>query len=237
MVITAGLYGSGSTWAYNVIRLLLQDTPGLGPVHAGFADALAELPEPDGHPGSVVIKTHCPDRAMRIFARATAAHVVITVRDPRDAIVSMMQRFGISFIDMREGLIASAHLLLGLVAYRPALVLRYEDGFSRSEDTVKGIAAFLGVPASADQTAGIAAALTPERVAADIRALADAGRFGTTPDAQAADPVTQWHPGHVGDGRVGKWREVLTEIEGAALMADCAAYCRAFRYGVDPAGG
>ncbi len=237
MIITAGLYGSGSTWAYNVIRLLLQNAPSLTPVHAGFADALAELPEPEGHPGSIVIKTHCPDRAMRIFARATAAPVVMTVRDPRDAITSMMQRFGVSCAEMRDGLIASAHLLLGLAAYRPALVLRYEDGFSRSEDTVKGIAAFLGLRASAEQIARIAAALTPERVVADIAALVASGGFGATPNALAADPVTQWHPGHVGDGRVGKWREVLTEAEAAALMADCAAYCRAFRYGPDAPGG
>lgn len=230
VVIAAGLYGSGSTWAFNVVRLLLEATPGLAPVHAGFADQLAELPEPEGAPGAVVIKTHRPDRAMRLFARATASSVVLTIRDPRDGIVSMMQRFGVSFAEMRGGIVASAHLVIGLAAQRPTLVLRYEDGFSQAEDTVRRIAAFLGLRIAPEDCAAIAAALTPKRVAAEVAALTAAGRFGSVPDARSADPLTQWHPGHVGDGRSGKWREFLSESEAASLMAEVDAYCRIFRY-------
>lgn len=230
MVIAAGLYGSGSTWAFNAIRLMLEATPGLAPVHAGFADALAEMPEPEAAPGSVVIKTHRPDRAMRMFARATAAPVVLTIRDPRDAIVSMMQRFRTEFSAMRPGIVASAHLVIGLAAQRPTLVLRYEDGFTRSEATLHRIGAFLGLRPDAERIAAIAAALTPEQVAADIAAMSAEGRFGATPDPLVADPVTQWHPGHVGDGRMDKWRAHLAPGDAAALMAEIGPYCRTFRY-------
>lgn len=231
VVIAAGLPGSASTWAYNVVRLLLEESPAFRPVRGGFADMLAELPEPTDTPGSLVIKTHQPDRSMRLFARATAAPVVLTVRDPRDAVVSLMQRFGESLGAMRAPIIASAHLLIGLASQRPVLVLRYEDGFSRSAEAVQRIAAFLGQRTAPERLAAIAASLLPERVAADVAAMTEAGAFGEKPEPRAADPVTQWHPSHVGDGRVGKWREVLSEEDAAALMAEAAIFCRAFGYG------
>ena len=230
VVIAAGLYGSASTWAFNAIRLLLEAAPGAAPVHGGFADQLAELPEPQATPGSVVIKTHRPDRAMRLFARATAAPVVLTVRDPRDAIVSMMQRFGVSFADQRPHIVASAHLVVALASQRPRLVLRYEDGFSRSEETVRRIAGFLGLRVPPERIGEIAASLMPDRVAADLAGMAKAGAFGETPDPLAADPVTQWHHGHVGDGRSGKWREVLRAEDAAGLCAELEFFCRGFGY-------
>lgn len=231
VAIAAGLYGSASTWAYNAIRLLLEEAPPLRPVQGGFADALAQLPEPTDPPGSLVIKTHRPDAAMRLFARATAAPVVLTVRDPRDALVSMMQRFGVTAAEMHGGIVASAHLLLALGAQRPVLVLRYEDGFSRSAESVHRIAAFLGLRVAPDRLGAIAASLMPDRVAADIAAMAAAGSFGATPDPRIAESVTQWHVGHVGDGRSDKWRGVLAEEEAARLMAETEPFCRTFGYG------
>lgn len=230
VVIAAGLVGSGSTWAYNALRLLLLEVPEAAPLHGGFADRLADLPEPAEPPGALLVKTHRPDAAMRLLARATAAPVVLTVRDPRDACVSMMQRFGARFADMRQAVATSAEGLLRLAAARPALVFRYEDGFTRDPAAVARIAAHLGLKVPPERQRAIGESLLPDRVAAEIAALAAAGAFGGAHGPSLADPVTQWHAGHVGDGRSGKWRDLLDPAEAASVMAGAAGFARRFGY-------
>lgn len=238
VVIAAGLVGSGSTWAYNAIRLLLEEIPEAAPLHCGFADRLADLAEPREPPGALLIKTHRPDRAMRILAGATAAPVLLTVRDPRDACVSMMQRFGRGFEAVRPAVAMSTAQVLRLAMARPALVLRYEDGFARAPGTVARIATYLGLRVARERIEEIGASLSPERVATGIAGMVAAGRFGPAPAPDMADPVTQWHPGHVGDGRSGKWPEVLSEAEARAVMADARAFAMRFGYdGGHPAKG
>lgn len=230
VVIAAGLVGSGSTWAYNAIRLLLEDVPEAAPLHCGFADRLGDLPEPREPPGAMLIKTHQPDRAMRILAGAAAAPVVLTVRDPRDACVSMMQRFGTGFDEMRPIVAMSADGVLRLAMARPALVLRYEDGFTRAAGTVARIAAFLGLRVAQERIETITESLLPDRVAAGIAGMVAAGRFGPAPAPHMADPVTQWHPGHVGDGRTGKWPEVLSDAQARMVMTDTRGFALRFGY-------
>lgn len=230
VIIAAGLLGSGSTWAYNALRLLLLEMPEARPLHCGFADCLADLHEPRETPGALLIKTHMPDKGMRLFARATAAPVVLTVRDPRDACVSMMQRFGAGFDAMRQAVVTSADRLLGLTAARPALLLRYEDGFTRDPAAVARIAAFLRLKVAPDRLHAIAESLLPDRVAADIAAMTAAGAFGVSPTPERADPVTQWHPGHVGDGRSGKWRDLLDAEQAASIIKGAAEFARRFGY-------
>jgi hypothetical protein len=131
---------------------------------------------------------------------------------------------------MRDAVVASAHLSPHLALKRPRLVLRYEEGFTRDPAAVRRIAAFLGLAVPGARMDAISAAMMADRVAADIEGLIQAGRFGATPDAAVADPVTQWHAGHIGDGRSDKWQALLSDAEAAALMAAVVPYCRVFQY-------
>jgi len=224
VVLAAGLYGSGSTWAYNVVRRLLDDAPG------AFADQDVDLPDTAAEAPVLVVKSHLPDASMRAFVRQRGVPVVLTVRDPRDALASMRQRFAVPHLDLRQALVVSADRLCALVEACAPLVLRYEDGFTRTSGTVRRIADFLGVTVSAPRVDAIHDGLLPSRVAADIATLSAEGAFGEDPGPLAADPLTQWHAGHVGDGRVGKFPQVLSPAEAEALLADTAGFCARFGY-------
>ena len=230
VVFAAGIYGSASTWVYNAIRLLFEQIPTLCPVHAGFADALAEFPEPLISPGSMVIKTHQPDNAMLLFARATSALVVLTVRDPRDAVASMVQRFNQQADDSVPSMVMCAKRLALLAAMTRVLVLRYEDASNRSAETVQRIASFLDLVVAPTSVSAIADSLMPDKVAADIAGMVKRGILGETPDISASDAVTQWHAGHLGDGRTGKWKEVLSERQAEKLIASLRSFCETYGY-------
>lgn len=235
LVLCAGQFGSGSTWVFNAVRGLLARAMGQPEIRGLFADSLRDLPEFTRIGAPLVVKAHRPDRSLRLLGALYGAPMVISVRDPRDAVVSMAQRFGEPVPDCIRAVADCARHLMLLREQPRVLVLRYEDGFTTAPGTVARLAAFLRLAVGEEACAAIAAALTPERVRETVAALERAGVFGATPDPRRHDPRTLWHPGHVGDGRVGKHREALAPEAAAEVLAATAAYCRAFGYATETA--
>ena len=56
------------------------------------------------------------------------------------------------------------------------------------------------------------------------------GKFGAKPNADSFDPNTHWHPGHIGNGRVGKHAAVLSKKQQAQVLAKTREYCSRFGY-------
>jgi len=221
------LKSSGSTWLYNVaIRILKEAEPGKGAVRAFFADNSGMIPDGAEKARVLVIKSHEPSKAILFLTRFARGQVLVTVREPRDSVASLMQRFGHPFEsalkDVREG---GKHVM-ALARERRALVLRYEDGFPDKERTIDEVAAFLGVKISASLRRRIFRSLTREAVQKKIRTL----HAGET-DPNAFDPTTQWQPGHVGDGRIGKFKSVLSAAQQRRIAAETKEYAKKFGYG------
>ena len=54
--------------------------------------------------------------------------------------------------------------------------------------------------------------------------------FGAAPTPDHFDPATHWHPGHVGDGRMGKYAEFLTAAQQEEILTRTRDYCKRFGY-------
>src|SRR4051812_42545431 len=94
---TVGLHGSASTWVFNVVRELMIDAVGEPHVLALYADDLSQLPDSDARSGRhLVIKSHQGSAGLDAWLIAAKAQIVLSVRDPRDASISMAQRFSSS---------------------------------------------------------------------------------------------------------------------------------------------
>ena len=229
-----GQHGSGSTWLYNLVRQVCEAAA--IPHVSVHRDSAANLPWDE--PGSPVIiaKTHNPMADFQAYVARTTGPVSITVRDPRDCVVSLMQRFptttASSFEQALDAIALSAERLEEICRLREVAVFRYEDGFVGSEETVDRIAALLGVALPADRKAALLAALTPEAVRRKIGRLEASGAIQ---GEQVWDKQTHWHVNHVGDGKVGKWRDVLTDEQAREILARTRAYCERFGYWSGPA--
>jgi hypothetical protein len=223
VVLCLGLKSSGSTWLYNVaIRILKGEK---ARVNAFFADRFDMIPKGAEKAEMLVIKTHEPSQAILFLARFARGKVLISVREPRDSVASLMQRFGHSFEaalkDVREG----AKHVMALARDKNTMILRYEDGFPDDEKTVDKVAEFLGVEVSASTRRRIFKALSRDEVKKTIKKL-----HGRKRDPDAFDFTTQWHPGHVGDGRVGKFKAVLTAAQQRRIAAATKSYAERFGY-------
>ena len=225
LVITLGTPASGSTWVFNVVRYLLacSERPYISLTADDGVDALDKMSLNGGH---VVLKSHGMDQRLMKIAHVAEAKVIISIRDPLDSLVSQMERFSHSPRHAAVDLTRSLVTIASLADHVEKRIYRYEDRFTEDESTIAEIARFLGLNASPDQVHEIFRSLVPSEVKAFIEERQS--RLGADV-VSSQDPVTQWHPGHLGDGRIGKWverlsaatqqmaREVLTPLAGQDL--------------------
>jgi hypothetical protein len=231
LIVTIGLHGSASTWVYNIVRELMIARHGPDEVVALYADFVAGLLEERGLTSRhVVWKTHHGGPHWEDFARACRPTVLLSVRDPRDAALSLSGRFG---IDRERAAQAIAPTCLRAIqcADKGHTVLRYEDRFFDDPDTVALIARLIGAEAPAAVQERIFESYRTAAVrafAAELDGLPAERRAGG--DEVPHDRVTQIHRTHIGDGRVGKWRDLLTPAQQRAFTVFFGPFLTRFGY-------
>ncbi len=207
MVLLLGSQASGSTWLFNVVRQLFERS-GSELFALAADDGLDALDRMPLSFSNVLVKSHSMDQRLIRIAKLAGAKLIISIRDPLDSVVSQQERFGLSINLATVDLTRSFASIASLPTDMPQLCLRYEGGFMRNIETIRDISQFIGIPALPKDIAQIFGSLQPNAVRADIEA-----RLNTLPPEATAthDPATHWHPNHVGDGRIGKWRERFDE--------------------------
>ncbi len=208
LVATIGLHASASTWVFNVVRELMIATSGEAGVLTLYADDPAGIPDETARAGRhLVIKSHHGSAALDAWLAAHQARVLASVRDPRDACVSMSQRFGANLAATTRWIANDCDRLLRLPP--PPLLLRYEDRFFELPDTVTRLGHALGLRTTAGQRAAIFDRYRTEDVREFARTLAELPPARITlVNGVPMDTVTQILAPHIGDTRSGKWRDL-----------------------------
>ena len=229
---TLGVYGSASTWVFNVLRELSIAHHGADRVHAIFSDSTQKvLTDPRARERHIVWKLHRADDSWLAFAALSRARVVLTLRDPRDAMVSIMQRFGVGLTAACAEIVHTLQRVAEASAEgHPGL--RYEDGFFSKPETVRALTHYFGWTVDDAEQARIFETYTADRVEQFGRVLdtLPASRVRRIGDWTCFDDVTQIHRKHIGDQRIGKWRQHFDAAEQAAINKRLAPYLRTFHY-------
>lgn len=206
-----GLYGSASTWTFNVVRLL-HHAAGV-PVRGQFA---FENMAPDilAKPGNQIVKSHeIEDGPALSYLQDQARLILITIRDPRDAVTSLIRSHESDFADALT-YVEKVLQLCARMATRPnAHLLRYETRFFEDPATIPALAELLGYEVSAIAMKGIFNRLTRAEVEKYIATLP--GKLGILVNPTKSDYLdaeTHWHTHHAGrKGEVGGYRGWLQE--------------------------
>ena len=209
VVSTIGLHGSASTWVFNIARELTVVSTGEAAMGSGFAEQVqaARALEKPGVT-DLVIKSHRGDEAFDQWLKERQAKIILSIRDPRDAALSMARRFRTPIAFTSNWVLADCRRISALMG-REHLLLRYENRFFEDPLSVRAIAETIDINVTAEVADQIFASYT----ASAVREIADSlihlppghvqhvGRF-------RMDPKTQILEGHVGDRRSEKWREL-----------------------------
>lgn len=216
VVATIGLHGSASTWVFNVVRELMIAAAGEDRVLALYADEVAQIPDETARAGrSLVVKSHHGSAGLDDWLREAGAPLFLSVRDPRDAAVSMAQRFKAPLDHAAEWLANDCERMTRLAAGGLTPLLRYEDRFFEHKAVIAQLAVRLGLQPSSETIDAVFDRYRTEAVRDFARSLPDLPPERLTMvGAFAMDKVTQILAPHIGDGVSGKWRTLpgLTRV-------------------------
>jgi tetratricopeptide (TPR) repeat protein len=227
-----GMYGSASTWAYNVTRQIAASIYPTWPLQEHFVATVADTMRLDQPGRTHILKSHeMSDEDLVAELSARADVIIITIRDPRDAVTSSMlyhphghdlakpseaQKTFERFLSRVE---KSARFCARFAGEQRSLLLRYEAGFPDDVTTLDRIAACLQRPLDAIDRTRIFASHRRAAVEALIAELPV--RRTTMKDISSddlMDPMTQWHTHHAGrTGEIGRWQHMLTEAQASEV--------------------
>lgn len=211
VVATIGMHASASTWVFNVVRELLIATMGKIQVVSLYADQREQLPDVVGR--CLVIKSHHGSAGLDSWLSETGARIFLSVRDPRDACVSMCQRFQSPLAHCAQWIGNDCNRLLRLAPQGYPL-LRYEDRFFDDKDMVKRIAVSLALQLPPEMIDTIFNRYRTQAVRTFAESLEQLPPERLTTVVKfPMDRVTQILGPHIGDTLSGKWRDLPAHVQ------------------------
>jgi hypothetical protein len=214
-----GMYASASTWLFNVVREMAAPH---GEVETHFWAGPADLSGPAQAGRLTVIKSHeISDPATVEWLSKHAEKIIVSIRDPRDAVTSLMMYHGYPFERALDHVDASARLCVRFAAERQALVLHYESAFFEKPETLGKLASFLEFESAADTNDMIFNRLRRAEVEKHIANMPRLpGILQDRVSGDMLDPRTHWHTHHAGrSGEIGRWRHRLTAAQAKRVEA------------------
>jgi len=205
-----GVYGSASTWMFNAVRLL--HTAAHVPVEASFAFDNFKY-EKIAKSGNHIVKTHEVKEAVATYLENHARVIIITIRDPRDEVTSLMRSHAMNFAMAVDGVEEVFQLCARMAAHPNAHLMCYEERFFENTATIPALAKLLGYDVPKGAMDGIFASLTRAAVEKYIKTLP--GKPGVLMNPAMhdyLDPETHWHTHHANrKGEIGGFRKWLRE--------------------------
>ena len=232
-----GMYASGSTWVYNVTREIAAFSRPPKPVQGHFVSRFQDIAAL-GYADQVhIVKSHDIDDegAVEVLSKRAVA-IIVSIRDPRDAVTSLMLYHKRAFDEALSLVEKSARLCSRFVGDSRALLLRYEAGFIDDVSTLDRIADTFRHRLEPAQRAQIFASSRRSAIESFIAELPRRSTSLVNVDDRDhfLDPDTHWNTHHAGrTGEIGRWRQMLTEDQCSKIGDRLGTFMERFAYACD----
>ena len=239
IVCCSGIMRSASTWSYNVCRELAvraatrrSEALALGfsnDTDRTLAGWLRQARERDLVMRGVMKAHVIGPRTRAGIARGRVGNV-FTIRDPRDAMASMLL-FGQEKSEAEKSDLIEAYRQvldqgLAFLDDGHSLVVRYEEMVGDPRTQIRTIARYLHTQVTQADIAAIDAATGTRNAAAVVARL----EAEAEPGVDHFDAVTNLHVSHLHGGIVGRWRRELSPEFAARLQEAFGPYLQAYGY-------
>lgn len=196
-VFCVGLQSSASTWIFNVVcqmyRIYGKKT--LSFYSEELNDVFSNI---DDNCEICIVKSHSLDQNLIKFISCYKPKIIISTRELKDAISSMMKRFNSPFRDVPRDLSKSL-CSLSCLDFDDALVLKYEHEFFKDPDLFYKISNFLDINIDVNFNINSFDFFSFE----NIRTMTAGDNYERNPDLYNKFLL---HKNHVSDGAVDKWK-------------------------------
>ncbi len=203
LIVTAGMPRSGSTWLYNVIRLLMQETS--LDIGAGWIGDFNTFKDHD----IVILKIH---NFEEVIAKK-ATYIFYSFRDIRDALASFKRKFNSEpSIEQARTYINHDALWKKCAHYS----MRYETMIESQKSTISEIASILQIPNPN----------IPE-IIENIRSMT----YGESTKTNGTYNLENLlHKGHITNGKHGSWYNDLPKELVIQIEEECSSWLQTNNY-------
>lgn len=231
IILNIGPLSSASTWVGNIVAQIVQrGDPGREYIRS-YADSLALLKRmPQTNRCNITMKSHHPGKELGLLAKSGAAKVIMTMRDPRDCVASLMQRFERPF-DQSCRDIESSLAHIDEIWSSDVLRLRYESRFMDKVETIEQIATYLDVPLGRELIQNLHKRFSFSEVKKYIETIPSLPASERNLDGgNISDRRTGFFANHMTDGLTGKYARVLDETQKCVVNDRFGYYLARFGY-------
>lgn len=217
LILCTGMMRSGSTWSYNVCRLV--GAMAAKQLNLPFGSTYLDGKHLDNfirnrapkRKGIMVIKSHFPGALALKLIKLNRVNSICTLRDPRDCIASRQ-------VFNEESFEKSVRFIKGNLSYvdfyqnaGSTLFIRYEEMKSDPAAKIRDIAAYLRINLTDQHVADIHERTSMEKAAEIAEAIESRPREELIRDRDHyVDPETNLHEGHIRGGKIGRWKDELS---------------------------
>lgn len=183
---------SGTTWLYNVVRLILERAD----IPSATWTFGQDLPT-DRRPRALIVKSHHA-HSMEFFTThpLDTVRVVTILRDPTAAFQSLIRTQEADRAELIDWLRSDVASFEDALPHFPVAVACREEWIrDRSTEVIASIALVLGCPLEEVDVSYVADALSRDRVRDTVRELRS--QHGWAEDFGKYDRDTQWHANHI----------------------------------------
>lgn len=242
IIICNGVIRSGSTWSYNVCRLLGQILAGRRSQPFGTMylnpESLERFFQADvnSRDGPIVIKGHNTGPVALEWIRTGRARAVCTLRDPRDCVASSLKYWGVGFDAALAKVVASYNFLPSYIDFGRTLFVRYEDMMNDRLWQIKRIAAHVQIDISPHEVEMIDAQTdipSNRKICQELTTRTD-DLTDVVVGEHRRDRVTLLHDNHIDSAEVGRWKRDLTPEQGQYLTKLFQRNLQVLGYEIDP---
>ena len=224
------MQASASTWVYNLTLDLARLSMPHQPIKGIFIPYRGNLRQFDDTSAVPIVKSHGVDASTESGLSQHARAIIISIRDPRDCVASLIKYHNISFREALQDVQHAAATCAHLAKDKRSVFLRYESQFTEKPETLDQIAAVFGQRLSEDQrnqTFRNSRREAIEDLISNLEQHPTARRVGN----DIYDAERQWHKFHANrTGAIGKWRDIFTPRDAARIELRLAAWMHDFGY-------
>lgn len=219
IAICSGMARSGSTWSFNVMKILLQGA-GLK-VLSGFVgehNVVDEyIKENASNEHALLLKSHHPGPGTMALIQKGLAKSVRTYRDPRDCLASRIRFQKISFDEAMTQVLSERAIHEQLASSNTTLFIRYEDMMNDTKTYISRIAEYFGARLSQEHIDLIDKETNMESSKKKISDLQQQQDTPTSKDRQL-DSSSLLQSNHIAGGIIGRWKSDFSERELALIQ-------------------
>jgi hypothetical protein len=224
LFLSLGILRSGSTWSYNVCQafgrlLAARRRQPFGSAYMTHVELDMFLnTEGPNLRGPTVIKAHAITTTALEWIATGRAKVVCTYRDPRDCVISMMTFFSGDLAKTSRQIVESFDYMKFYQKAGNTLFVRYEQMMADPLGQIEQIGRHLNVDVDQAMLREIEHGTNVQssrKICQELKSRPETAvqRSGS----HRVDPLTGLHDNHIFNAKIGRWKEELSDAQGASL--------------------